>query len=136
MAFKLKARNRNCPDEEFTHLAWESMLRITGMGYILNYGDAKESYQYIYKEGNLGSPVTNDGYRATAFEAKAMAMMARGFVFVQQEVNAEWDRLSVDERALHLSCTGVFKKEVDSSLLLALTRFADFAEKSKGFTIR
>ena len=109
------------------------------MGYVLNYGAAKSPGQYVYEGGKKGSPVSNDGFKVTATEAKMMARIARGYIFVKSFVNEEWSRLSEDGRELHRNASyenrRIYTPEVSEEFLQKILKFADFAEKSKGFRI-
>jgi hypothetical protein len=111
------------------------------MGYVLGYGEAKCPGQYIFID-RKGSPVTNDGYKVTNAEAKAMALVAKGYVSVKEFINKEWQSLPEETRLRHKnapcldSTRPLYIPEVGEEFLTKIRKFAEFAEKSKGFRIR
>ena len=140
MGYTLKPINKECESIDFGAFSWPIMLQDTGMGYILGYGQAKNPAQYVYQNGNMGSPVSNDGYKVTATEAKMMARIARGYISVKEFINKEWAELSEEdrEREKNFKYEGklLYMPETGEKFLEQLRKFADFAEKSKGFRIR
>lgn len=120
-------------------LTWPLILQETGMGYVLGYGTAMKPCTYVYNQGNDGSPVSNDGFKVTSAEAKAMAMVARGFVSVQRYVNKEWEAIpESDVETYKNSSTGfgpTYRGTWHEDRLKQIERFAEFAEKSGGFKI-
>ena len=121
------------------------MLEETGMGYILGYGENVKPGTYVYNDGNKGTPASNDGYKVTSFEAKAMARMARGFISVKRFINKQYGEMDEITRKYFESATfekddgtvvKLFRQQItDENFLLKLEKFAEFAEQSRGFTI-
>lgn len=66
-------------------------------------------------------------------------MVARGYASVKRYINKEWESLSESERKekseLKLQGKPLFELETGDSFLKAIEKFAEFAEKSGGFTI-
>lgn len=110
------------------------------MGYVLGYGAGFKPGSYVYQNNNNGSPVSNDGYKVSSWEAKMMARVARGYVSVQRFVNEEWEQLSEEtvkeyEQANERHSFKVYRAKMHEDHLIWLEKFAEFAEKSKGFKI-
>lgn len=139
MSYDLHARNKNIESIRFGVFSWPIMLQDTGMGYILNYGAGKDPASYVYGKGNNGSPASNDGYRVTSEQAKAMATVARGYVFVKSFINKEWDKIPEPQRQQDIDFAFDGRKihlpPVNQEFLDSLLKFAEFAEKSHGFII-
>ena len=58
---------------------WPIALNLTGAGYLLGYGEntiCKGRYFYVPRSG---SPVSNDGFKVTALEARTIAKIFHGF---------------------------------------------------------
>lgn len=142
MSYDLYPRNKNVDDISFGIFSWPIILHETGMGYVLGFGNAKNPGQYIYSSGKKGSPLSNDGYKVTSKEAKAMALVARGYVSVKKFINKEWEELSESERKLHKEIKSIvdnrliYNQQTSNEFLSKIELFADFAEKSGGFCIR
>ncbi len=139
MSYTLKAKDKTTSSIDIDIFTWPVMLQETGMGYVLRYGAAKDPGQYVYAQGNNGSPVSNDGYKVSPFEAKAMAAIARGYIHVNEFINKQWEDLSEEKRshqqAANVEGRSIYIKGSGVEFLNKLKKFADFAEKSKGFTI-
>ena len=140
MSYDLHARNKEIESIRFGAFSWPQMVKDTGMGYILNCGEGKFFAEYVYAKGNNGSPLSNDGYKVSSSEAKMMAKIARGYVFVKKFINQKWDELSENERKTDLEVKGhdglpLYNKPINEEFLKSLEKFADFAEKSNGFRI-
>jgi hypothetical protein len=121
---------------------WPIMLKDTGMGYILGYGEGRIPGTYVYIDGNNGSPTSNDGYKVSATEAKMMAKVGRGYLIVQRHVNKQWDEIDPEIRRIEENAKSLddgkplYRKYVHEDYLKKIEAFCDFAEKSKGFKIR
>jgi hypothetical protein len=139
MSYTLNPSNKKSKPISFGAFSWPILLQETGMGYVLGYGKSKDPAGYVYQSGNHGSPVSNDGYRVTAEDAKMMARIARGYVSVKEFVNKQWETLSIEEkeRAKEITHNGkpIYTPETSQQWLSKLIEFAEFAEKSKGFKI-
>ena len=145
MGYDLRAKNKHVAEIRIGMFSWPLMLKDTGMGYVLGYGDNVQPGTYVYNDGNEGTPVSNDGYKVTAFEAKAMAAIARGYISVKRFINKQYEEMDETTRKYYESATfknndgtveKLIKEQVTSEdFLLKLEKFAEFAEKSKGFTI-
>lgn len=106
MSYDLIPRNKNIKEKRIGAFYWPIILQKTGMGYVLGYGSSLNFGQYVYNEGNCGSPVSNDGYKVSSFEAKSMAKVARGFVSVQKFNLKQWNELDSMEE---LSWSDLYK---------------------------
>lgn len=122
-------------------MIWGIYLEETGMGYVLGYGAGRTPGSYVYKSGNNGSPVSNDGYEVTEEEALMMARVGRGFLSVQRFVQKEWDSLTPEQYKEQWD----YKTRPEGKLLYnqpwheerlkQIEAIVDFMEKSKGFKI-
>lgn len=140
MGYTLQPRNKKVEALDFGIFSWPILLEETGIGYIIGYGKGRRPATNVYQGGNNGSPVTNDGYKVSAFEAKAMGMMARGYLSVKRFVNKEWETLDERDKAFCKTQTVsdgklLYVQEVGEGILEKLEKFAEFAEKSQGFSI-
>lgn len=140
MGYDLNPKNKALESLTIGAFSWPIFLQETGMGYVLGYGTGFKPGSYVYNNGNNGSPVSNDGYKVTATEAKAMAKVARGYISVQRYVNKEWEQLSEEqakecEQANERFAWKTYRGKMHEDHLVWLEKFADWAEKSKGFTI-
>lgn len=134
MGYDLNPKNKKIDSLSVGAFSWPIFLQDTGMGYVLGYGAGMKSGSYVYQQGNNGSPISNDGYKVTAAQAKMMAAIARGFVSVQRFVNKEWDALPPDELK-QWEQSQYCRKKMHEDHLVFLEKFADFAEQSGGFSI-
>ena len=141
MSMDLKPRNNSIEEFRISGIYWNVVLRETGAGYIIGYGKAVSNGAYSYKpQGNNGSPMSNDGYRVTAFEAKAMALSARGYLSEQSYLKREWAELDKEKRKMYELLNknndkGLFNKPAGDTFIKVVERFANFAEQSSGFRI-
>jgi hypothetical protein len=144
MSYDLIPRNKKVSEITFGASLWPIMLQETGMGYVLGYGAGRTPTTYVYKpQKKGGSPASNDGYKVSSTQAKAMAMVARGFISVKEYINKEWLELSEEKREVEKKFTDswsgnrpIYLPETGQHFLDQLNKFADFAEKSEGFRIR
>jgi hypothetical protein len=140
MGFDLNPKNKELDSLTVGGLSWPLFLQETGMGYVLGYGTGFKPGTYVYNNKNNGSPVSNDGYKVTSTEAKMMAKVARGYVSVQRYVNKEWEELTEEQvKECELSnerhSFKIYRPKMHEDHLKWLEKFADWAEKSKGFSI-
>lgn len=139
MPYDLMPANKELQEYSIGAFSWPIILQETGMGYILNYGLAMRPGSYSYQKGNSGSPVSNDGYIVTEEEAKMMARVARGYLSVKRFINSEWGQLTEEQREQYKkpSSSGqpIYQEETSEASLKQIEDFADFAEKSGGFSI-
>lgn len=135
MGYDLRPINKKIGGIRFGAFVWPDMLRETGMGYVLGYGKGIEPFTYVYNTGNNGSPSSNDGYRVYAAEAIAMAKVARGYVSVHRFINKLYDEMPPEKREKYEGNKIVYGQPECEAFLRKLEEFAEFAEKSSGFTI-
>lgn len=141
MGYDLCPNNKELESISIGAFSWPIYLQETGMGYVLGYGTGFKPGSYVYSQGNNGSPVSNNGYKVTATEAKMMAKVARGYVSVQRFVNKEWEELPEEtvkeyEKANEQHSFKVYRAKMHEDHLAWLEKFADWAVKSKGFKIK
>jgi hypothetical protein len=110
--FDLKAKNEEVAEIQFSWFFWRQIIEQTGAGYVLGVGFFdNDPGKYVYNSDRLGSPMSNDGYEVTEFEAKCMSACCFGYVQVRRFM------------------------EGDNPTLREIERFSKFAERSGGFTI-
>jgi hypothetical protein len=142
MSYDLKPKNKEINELRIGAFSWPMYLQITGAGYIVGYGESRSPAEYTYQRRKNASPVSNDGFPVTATEAKAMAMVVRGFVAVRRFINKQWDELDLSdeekEQQQKLTLSDgkpLYQGTWHEDRLKELEVFALFAEQSKGFTI-
>lgn len=144
MSYDLRPRNKKIDELTIDAFSWPMMLQETGMGFVLGYGANIQPASYVYNTGRKGSPVSNDGYRVTSSESKAMAAVCRGYISVKRFINKQYEEASDEQKnnwksALYHGDKGIVKKlykqEVSEDFLVKLEKFAEFAEQSNGFGI-
>lgn len=140
MSYDLHAKNKNVESIRIGAFSWPIMLQDSGMGYVLGYGKSRVPGEYVYLNGNNGSPVSNDGYRVTSEEAKIMAKIARGYVSVKRFINDQWEALDEAERIeseqLKINGKPLYEQQTGDGFLELIEKFAEFAERSGGFCIK
>ncbi|MEG1007774.1 MULTISPECIES: hypothetical protein [Bacteroides] len=115
---------------------WPMILNETGAGYLFGYGDntVKPGF-YIYNgKRGPGSPVSNDGFKVSASEAKAMAKLFRGYAHVKRAIREEGEILNSEERAIY-SKFKWYKEPPSEEFIKKVEELAEFCEKSGGFRI-
>ena len=139
MGYELRPKNKKIDSLHFGAFIWPIFLQETGMGYILGYGAGRTPASYVYRNGNNGSPVSNDGYIVSSNEAKMMAKVAEGFVSVQRFVNDEWNKLPEEERKYceewDANRKPIYRPQWHEDRLKEIEKFIEFANNSKGFSI-
>lgn len=136
MGYDLTPKNENAGSPRGMIFTWPIILNETGACYLFGYGEntARAGF-YVYNGSRgPGSPVSNDGFKVTASEAKIMAKLFKGYVFVKRAIREEWEKISEDERNMLLS---INKKASppSSDFIDKVESLIDFCEKSGGFTI-
>lgn len=137
---KPKSRSKKVKAISVGAFTWPIILQVTGAGYVLGYGAGRTPGSYVYKDGNIGSPSSNDGYTVTSEEAVMMAKVLHGYISVQRFVNKEWDAMPTDEKERLLNITipdsgKLYRGYVVEERLKQYENIANFCELSKGFSI-
>jgi hypothetical protein len=143
MAYDLTPRKKGVKGITVGAFSWPMFLQETGAGYVIGYGEGMSPGSYVYQSNNSGSPVSNDNYRVTSAEAKAMAMCMRGYITVSAFINKEWEEKYPNEaerkKMQAFICPGTNKLLYNTPMaqvrLEELVKIADFMEASGGFTI-
>ena len=143
MSYDLRPVNKEIEEIRMGAFSWPIILQETGIGYILGYGAGRTPATYVYIPAkNGGSPASNDNYKVTATQAKAMAMVARGFISVKKYINKEWQEMTEEDREYAKKFATqwegnrpIYLPETGQKFLDEIQKFADFAEKSRGFKI-
>ncbi|GHV31570.1 hypothetical protein FACS1894177_06450 [Bacteroidia bacterium] len=115
---------------------WPQILNETGAGYLFGYGiNTVGPGSYIYNGlRGPGSPVSNDGFDVTDYEAKVMARLFGGYVFVKRAIREHWDALSEMERRAILDINSN-RCPPSTEFINKVESLIDFCENSGGFTI-
>lgn len=133
MGYDLIPVNKEVKKEGFALFTWNAIL--SKVGYVINCGEGIEPGSYIAQGSNEnGIPYSNDGFKVSEFEAKAMVLVANGYLYVQKKVNKEWAEMP-SIRANMMLKNQMYRQPVSDYFLSELERFSIFAEKSGGFSI-
>lgn len=144
MSYDLIPKDKSVEEISIGAFSWPIILEETGMGYVIGYGGGRCFGTHVYRpEENGASPVSNDGYWVSSTEAKAMALVGRGYVSVSRFINKEWEKIPEHERKQQekMLCSPnsnrlLYKTVMHEDRLKQVEQFCDFAEKSKGFKIK
>jgi hypothetical protein len=136
MGYSLRSLKKNAYSYELGIFTWPVILNTTGACYLLRYGDntIKAGQYYYFPNGNSGSPVSNDGYKVLASEAKALSKLFRGYVAVKRAILEDWDKLSEEQQKWYETINKDAKPPC-SDFLDKIEKLADFCEQSGGFRI-
>lgn len=143
MSYDLIPKDKKCKEISIGAFSWPIILEETGMGYVIGYGGGRTFGTHVYKpEENGASPVSNDGYHISNFEAKAMAAVGRGYVSVSRFINKEWAAIPEGQDKEHQKTVmcgperKLYKTAMHEDRLKLIEKFCEFAEKCKGFQIK
>lgn len=136
MGYDLTPRKKDVLSKNGMLFTWPRILNETGACYLFGYGTNPLSPgQYIYNGSRgPGSPVSNDGFKVTNEEAKIMAKLFKGYVFVKRGIMEEWEKKTGDEKALILSFNNQ-NEPLSVEFINKVEELAEFCEQSGGFTI-
>ncbi len=137
MGYDLMPKNKEAGSPHGMLFTWPLILNETGACYLLGYGNnTVDIGSYVYNGSRgPGSPVSNDGFKVTASEAKVMAKLFRGYVFVKRFIREEWDKKTEDEKNRILSYK-TCKEQPSKEFIDKVESLAEFCEKSGGFRIK
>ena len=124
MGYDMRPRNKELGDFHFDIFSWPELLSqccfiwpFFHNGFKWYYVDGvDERFKF---EDQYPLIITNDGFYVTADEAHIMARMTRNFVVIQRSIKDE------DE----------WPKSIREDFVDRYEKFADWAEKSRGFWI-
>lgn len=137
MSYTLRPLNNELDDFDFGSFSWTLFLEEccgTLFPFIQNGGN----YYYISDlDKRLGNEypeiISNDGFKVTSNEAKIMSRMARNYVAIQR---------SLDETYFHKDISfntpdylKPWPRKIREDFVDKYEKFAEWAEKSKGFKI-
>lgn len=139
MGYDLNPRNKKLDSFHFGAFSWSWMLKC-GVGWILGTGDGWAPGQYVEVSRPDGKSVNmNDRARVTGAEAKEMARFCRHLVRYQRTLRGLYEKEPADRRAemeaVGLSTRGLYNLPVRTDFVDKVEAFADWAEKSGGFTV-
>jgi hypothetical protein len=137
MGFDLKAKRDDVDGFHMGAFSWSWMIDA-GVGLPLCCGRGVEPASYVYKGDpeNPGSPHSNDGFRVTEEQAKAMAQLARWIADYQDTLYEVWMREPEEHRTrVENDHSGLYRLPVRRDFVEKVRRFADWAETSGGFEI-
>ncbi len=138
MGFDLKPRNKKLDWFHFGAFSWSWMMN-EGVGYIINYGKAKDPASFSYVPDKKGRcPAYSDGYYVSADLAWAMGRAALGLVSTCRRIIEEWEKLSPDERKRQEEFNKthkLYKTPVREDFIDKVEKFGVWAQKSSGFGI-
>jgi hypothetical protein len=137
MGYDLMPKNKDAGEPSGMIFTWPIILNETGAGYLFGYGQntiAPGTYVYNGSRGP-GSPVSNDGFKVTPSEAKAMAKLFRGYVFVKRAIREEWDK-KTEEQQKNILAFDEKATPPKEEFINKVESLAEFCEKSGGFRIQ
>jgi hypothetical protein len=136
MGFDLKPRNKSADAFSMGAFSWCWMLD-NGVGLPVGYGPGFSPGSFIYRNRPDGLCIGyNDGARVTSAEAKEMAKVARWVADYQDDLYAEWMKEPEDRRQkMQNEPTRLYKLPVRRDFVEKVRAFAEWAEKSGGFTV-
>ena len=136
MGFDLRPRRKDADDFSMGAFSWAWMLD-NGVGLPVGYGPGFAPAQFVYRTRQDGKCIGyNDGARVTAAEAKDMAKVARWLADYQDDLYAQWMKEPEESRKrMEDSPSRLYKLPVRRDFVEAVRAFADWAEKSGGFTV-
>jgi hypothetical protein len=138
MGYDLKAKKSDLEEFHFGAFSWAWLLD-EGVGLAIKTGPGLDALTYYYEPDENGhSPQDNDGYYVTEEKAKMMAELTRSVVFLQQKRRESFNKKSEEEqktmRDFNLRSTA-FRLPVREDFVEKAEKFAEWADKSGGFTI-
>jgi hypothetical protein len=136
MGYDLRPRNKKVDGFSMGAFSWSWMLE-NGVGLPVGYGPGFAPAQFIYRIRPDGLCIGyNDGARVTAAEAKEMAKVARWVADYQDQLYALWMKEPEERRQrMQDDPNRIYKCPVRRDFVEKVRAFADFAEKSGGFTV-
>ena len=136
MGYDLRPKNSEAGSPSGMISTWPIILQETGAGYLFGYGpNTVKACYYVYNgKRGPGSPVSNDGFKVSASEAKTMAKLFRGYVFVQRAIRKDYERMSSRDKEIN-SKFNWYKEPPCEDFLKKVEELAEFCEKSNGFRI-
>ena len=136
MGFDLRARRKDADDFSMGAFSWAWMLD-NGVGLPVGYGPGFAPAQFVYRTRPDGKCIGyNDGARVTAAEAKDMAKVARWLADYQDDLYAQWMKEPEESRKrMEDSPSRLYKLPVRRDFVEKVRAFADWAEKSGGFSV-
>lgn len=139
MGYDLYAKNKDAGEFHFGAFSWPWLLDA-GVGLAIGQGPGFSPASYFYQPDRKGrDPMSNDGFHVKAADAKLMARLARVVVDLEKNRAEAFDKLPTETKA-ELSSFGsrtahIYKMPVRDDFRQKALEFADWAEKSGGFTI-
>jgi len=136
MGYDLRPRNKKVDGFSMGAFSWSWMLE-NGVGLPVGYGPGFAPAQFIYRARPDGLCIGyNDGARVTAAEAKEMAKVARWVADYQDDLYAQWMKEPEESRQRMQDNTNrLYKCPVRRDFVEKVRAFAEWAEKSGGFTV-
>jgi hypothetical protein len=135
MGYDLKPKNKEAGYFHMGAFSWSWMIDA-GVGWVLGTGAGFYAGSYVFCPRADGLEIhANDGARVTAKEAKEMAFVARLLCDYQDIKRSVWDKETPENRAEMEKNYRMFSTPVRKDFVELARKFADWAEKSGGFTI-
>lgn len=138
MVYSLIPRNKEIESFEVKSYSWMKILRDTGVGYLIGFGETCTIGSCVFESRNNKSPLGRDGYLITAAESRVMSNLSDGYVNVKRHVNNEWDMLAANEASLREIANRngiIYQKYTDDLFLETVRDFSNFSKLSRGFRI-
>jgi hypothetical protein len=136
MSYWMRPLKKGAKNLDLGAFSWPHILNETGACYLLYYGQNSISPgSYYYSKGNHGSPISNDGYKVTASEAKMIGKLLKGYVFIKRCIREQWEEM---DEAARQNTLKYFKdaEPPSAEYIEKVDKVADFCLQSGGFRIR
>jgi len=139
MGYDLYPSNKELEEFHFGAFSWSFLLEKIGL--IIGTGRGVEPGSYSYLPDKYGrDPNSNDGFRVTAKQSKALAMAAQGLASNEKFIQKEWDKMPKEEKERKEKANQDFDKlyrtPIRKDWIERVEKFAVWAYKSRGFSIR
>ncbi len=144
MGYDFVPKNKAAGDYHIGAFSWPFMLEA-GLGLVFGSGEGFKPGEFIYITRADGKCVNyNDGARVSREEAKELAKVARWIARIQEARIKQWAKVPSEERARmeqdnklrESKCmSNIYKLPWHPNAVQRFVQFAEWAEKSGGFTI-
>ena len=140
MGYDFKPKNKSAGWYQLGAFSWPFMLKA-GLGLVLGTGEGFKPAEFIYiTRPDKKCVQYNDGAKVTATEAKELARVARWIARIQEARIKQWEKVPADERTRmendnKLMTPRIYKLPWHPEAVARFTKFADWAERSGGFSI-
>ena len=139
MSFLFTPKNSDAGEFNIGAFTWPVMLE-RGLGLVLGYGKGFRpgTFIYITRPDNL-CVAYNDGAEVTADESKELSKVARWIARIERARLNQWNEIPDEEKKRMQDAphsTFIYDFPLKEQIVSIFEKFADWSEKSGGFTIK